>query len=203
MRKRKFGRLIPASTMVCAVLALILCGAGPAQAAGNAISFFFGVYTKGFWAQSFNINEVGYEPNFVFALISEKELISTSWGLRVGDESGIAIRFGRDFSIETWHGMTVSFEAMLVGGISVTPKLVLGFSNTTNPIGMEIQRELDAVEGDVDRLIYLGSELGRSIDTIPEIEVFYRLHHRSGAAHFWGNVAAGHNANGVGLRIRY
>ena len=175
----------------------------PATLPRNSLAVYVGVYTTSFWLRSFSINEVGYEPNFVIAIISTRDLITTSWGLRIGHESGIALRFGREFSIETWRGMTMSFSSELIGGTIVTPRLVLGMSSISNPIGVEVEREAAVEGGDVDRLVYLGSELARSLVALPNLEVFYRLHHRSGAAHFWGNVAAGHNANGVGFRIWY
>ena len=169
----------------------------------NSLAVFVGVYTTGYWAQSFSINSVGYEPNYVVAIISSHDFLVTPWGLRIGHESGIAIRFGRDFSVEVWRGFTISFSAVLENNTIVTPRLVLGISSVSNPIGVEVEREAEVENGDVNRLIYLGSELARSTAAIPALEVFYRLHHRSGAAHFWGNVAAGHNASGVGLRIWY
>lgn len=169
----------------------------------NSLAVFVGVYTTSYWARSFSINTVGYEPNYVIAIVSSKDLIATPWGLRIGHESGIAIRFGSGFSVEIWRGFTVSFSAELVGGTVVTPRLVLGLSSVSNPIGIEVEREAEAENGDVARLVYLGSELARSLTSLPFVEIFYRLHHRSGAIGFWGNVAAGHNANGVGIRIWY
>ena len=169
----------------------------------NSLAIFAGIYTTGYWGRSFSANEVGYEPNYVVAIISSRDLIVTSWGLRIGHESGIALRFGREISFEMWRGLTISYGARLLGGLVVTPRFIVGLSTISNAIGIEIDRELEILSGDVDRLIYLGSEVARSLEAIPDIEVFYRLHHRSGAAHFWGNVAAGHNATGIGIRIRY
>lgn len=169
----------------------------------NSIAVFVGVYTTSYWARSFSVSSVGYEPNYVVAIVSSKDLIATPWGLRVGHESGIAIRFGRGFSVEIWRGFTVSFSAELLGGTIVTPRLVIGLSSVSNPTGIEVEREAEAENGDVARLVYLGSELARSLISVPFVEIFYRLHHRSGAVQFWGNVAAGHNANGVGFRIWY
>jgi hypothetical protein len=169
----------------------------------NSVAVFFGVYDTSFWARSFSVANVGYEPNFIVALISERTLLSTSWGLRIGHESGIALRFGREFSFEIWRGITISFRARLLGGTIVTPRIVIGLSSISNPIGVERDRENEVPNGDVNRLVYLGSELARSLEALPYVEVFYRLHHRSGALGFWGNVAAGHNANGVGIRFWY
>lgn len=203
MGQRRTGRHIAAALLAIALLAPFLAAPAAAAQPRNGLSFFVGVYTTSFWARSFSVNNVGYEPNFVVAIISERDLLSTSWGLRIGHESGMALRFGREFSFETWRGMTISFGAILKTGVVLTPKMVLGLSNISNPIGMEIERELEAADGDVNRLIYLGSEVSQSFPEVPEIEIFYRLHHRSGALGFWGNVAAGHNANGVGIRLRY
>src|SRR5688500_5584631 len=107
----------------------------------NSLTAIAGVYNTSFWARSFNINEVGYEPNFVLGLISAKVLFVTAWGLRVGHVSGIAIRFGSDFSIEMWQGLTISFSARLIGGRVVQEKLGLGLTTVTDPIGVEVERE--------------------------------------------------------------
>lgn len=169
----------------------------------NSFSLMVGLYTTSFWARSFSVNEVGYEPNFVIALISGRDLITTPVGLRVGHESGIALRFGKDFSIEMWRAVTVSFGARLIGRIMVTPQLALGLSSVSNLIGVEVAREAAVENGDMSRLVYNGSQLAWLFENIPFIEFFYRLHHRSGALGFWGNVPDGHNANSIGFQIRY
>lgn len=173
----------------------------------DSLSIFAGVFTTDFWGRSFSFADVAYEPNFIVGLLSGTDLLRTSWGLTIGHESGVALRFGTTLSLEIWRGLTISFGARQIGGWVLTPELVLGLSSISNAIGLEIERELETIApgaiGDVDRLIYLGSEVGLSLEALPEAEVFYRLHHRSGAIGFWGNVAADHNANVVGLRLRY
>jgi hypothetical protein len=178
--------------------------ATPAPVIGrNSFSLMVGLYTTSFWARSFSINEVGYEPNFVIALISGRDLVTTPVGFRVGHESGIALRFGQDFSIEMWRAVTVSFGARLIGRIMVTPQFALGLSSVSNLIGVEVAREAAVEDGDMSRLVYNGSQLAWLFETIPFVEFFYRLHHRSGALGFWGNVPDGHNANSIGFQIRY
>ncbi|MCW5716238.1 MAG: hypothetical protein KIS68_00250 [Bauldia sp.] len=178
--------------------------ADPAPVIGrNSFSLMVGLYTTSFWARSFSVNEVGYEPNFVIALISGRDLITTPIGFRVGHESGIALRFGQDFSVEMWRAVTFSFGARLLGRVMVTPQFALGLSSVSNLIGVERPREAAEEDGDMSRLIYNGSQLAWLLEAIPFIEVFYRLHHRSGALGFWGNVPDGHNANAVGFQIRY
>ena len=169
----------------------------------NSLSVIAGVYNTSFWARSFNANAVGYEPNFVLALISGRDILVTSWGLRIGHESGIAIRFGTDFSIEMWRGVTISFSARMIGGRVVQAKLVLGLSTVTNPIGVEVERGAAVQNGDMNRLVYLGSQLSTYWERLPYAEAIYRLHHRSGALGFWGNVPDGHNAPTIGFTIRY
>lgn len=169
----------------------------------NSLSLMVGVYTTSFWARSFSVGNVGYEPNFVLAVISGRDLLTTSWGLRIGHESGLAIRFGADFSVEMWQGLTVSFGARLLGGMRLTPELVLGLSTITNPIGVEVPREGEVENGDMDRLVYLGSHLAYMFEAFPYVSAFYRLHHRSGALGFWGNLPDGHNANSIGFTLRY
>jgi hypothetical protein len=178
--------------------------AGPAPViARNSLSLMVGFYTTSFWAKSFSIDDVGYEPNFIIALISGRDLVTTPIGFRIGVESGIGLRFGQDFSVEMWRAVTVSFGARLLGRVMVTPQLALGLSSVSNLIGIERQREAAVANGDMSRLIYNGSQLAYLIETLPFVEFFYRLHHRSGALGFWGNVPDGHNANSIGFQIRY
>lgn len=169
----------------------------------NSLSVIAGVYNTSFWARSFNANAVGFEPNFVLGLISARDILVTSWGLRIGHESGIALRFGADFSIEMWRGVTISFSARLIGGRVVQAKIVLGLSTVTNPIGVEVEREAAVENGDMNRLVYLGSQIATYWERLPYAEAIYRLHHRSGALGFWGNLPDGHNAPTVGFTIRY
>lgn len=169
----------------------------------NSVALYLGVFDTSFWARSFSVGNVGYEPNFIAAIISERDLLVTNWGLRIGHESGIALRFGREFSVEMWRGITISFRARLLNGTIVTPRIVLGLSSISNLVGVEFERQAEEPDGDVLRLVYLGSELAQSLEAFPYVEVFYRLHHRSGALGLWGNVAADHNANGVGIRLWY
>ena len=102
-----------------------------------------------------------------------------------------------------WRAVTVSFGARLIGRIMVTPQLALGLSSVSNLIGVEVAREAAVENGDMSRLVYNGSQLAWLFENIPFIEFFYRLHHRSGALGFWGNVPDGHNANSIGFQIRY
>lgn len=199
-----------------AILVLALAAARPASADGdaqpvaaappvptNSVTIIFGVFTNDYWARSFRVREIGYEPNFVVAVISGRELLVTGWGLRIGHESGVAVRFGADFSIELWRGVTVSFAVRLPGGRVFAPKIILGLSSVTNPIGVEVGREAQVVNGDMDRLVYQGTQFGYYLENAPFGEIVYRLHHRSGALGMWGNVPDGHNANVVGLSIFY
>lgn len=172
----------------------------------NSLALIAGVYTRAYWGQSFSVADVGYEPNFVLGLISGTDIVRTSWGLTIGHESGIALRFGTTISFEMWRGITVSFGSREIGGWVLTPKVILGLSTIANMIGVEAERELEALMGgvgDSDRLIYLGSEVAESREALPDVEVFYRLHHRSGLLGLWGNVEADHNANAVGIRLYY
>jgi hypothetical protein len=175
----------------------------PPQIPPNSLTIMAGVYTTSFWARSFRVNNIGYEPNFILALISGRDLVTTSWGLRIGHESGIALRFGADFSFEMWRAVTISIGTRLIGGIQLTPTVALGLSTISNLIGVEVAREAAVEDGDFARLVYSGSQVSYLLERFPFAEVFYRLHHRSGVLGFWGNVPDGHNANSVGITFRY
>ena len=77
-----------------------------------------------------------------------------------------------------------------------------GVSAISKSVGIEAQREAD-VHGNATLLGYLGPELAFSLLPYPNLEVVYRLQHRSGALGRIGNMWEGANANVFGLRYRF
>jgi hypothetical protein len=57
--------------------------------------------------------------------------------------------------------------------------------------------------GDATLLFYLAPELNFSLAAYPNAELFWRLHHRSGAWETLGDMDGAANANVVGARVGF
>jgi hypothetical protein len=75
-----------------------------------------------------------------------------------------------------------------------------GFSAVTNAMpGREGSNESER-NGDATLLFYLGPELNLSLVSRPNVEIFWRLHHRSGAWGTLGDMHGAANVQTVGLK---
>lgn len=120
-----------------------------------------------------------------------------------GGEVGVASRFGEGHSVEVWGGPTARYDGLVLARtLRVSPGITVGLSGVTNTMGVENERERSN-DGDGSLLFYLGPEVAVSVAGRPNIELFYRLHHRSGAGGRLGGLKEGYNANVVGLRCRF
>jgi hypothetical protein len=82
--------------------------------------------------------------------------------------------------------------------LRITPALTFGASAVTDTMGVEAEREAgDGLPGDL--LFYLSPEISVSAADHPETEMFWRLHHRSGA---WNTFGGGGSANATMIGIR-
>ncbi len=176
---------------------------GPSNPLPNAVFAFGGRYTTGNMGQSLNVFNVGYEDNGIAAVGFQHFLPWRGWGFSVGGEAGVGARFGEDFSGELWGGVVFRHVGVtLFDALTVSPAFTAGFSAVTKAMGVEAKREISH-GGDATFLGYLGVEVDVSSPRWPNGEVFWRLHHRSGAFGTFGNMGEGANANVVGLRRRF
>ena len=137
----------------------------------------------------------------------------------LGGEFGVADRFGHYLvccgdklstqtvtssnirhSGELWFGPTIRYDSfVLFDQLRITPGVTAGFSLTTNSIGVERGKEIER-NGNARFLFYFGPELAFSTASMPNLELIFRLHHRSGLLGILGHIHEGYNANVVGLR---
>ncbi|HUO53381.1 MAG TPA: hypothetical protein VMU18_01475 [Rhodoblastus sp.] len=160
--------------------------------------------------------------NSIFGLAYDRDLIGLGHGLFLGAEIGAADRVGPYAeccqpivtsqgvlnSFEFWSGLqfraagVLLFDLVRVGGA-----VTFGLSAVTDSIGRERNREL-TTGADPALLYYFGPEIDFSTPSLPHIELFVRLQHRSGGAALGilpalGHMQEGYNADVVGLRYRF
>lgn len=155
--------------------------------------------------------------NYVVGVAYQHEFVDIGSGFVLGGEIGIADRFGHyvvccqpliessdtRHSGELWFGPTLRYESIILfNQLRIVPGITVGFSLTNDSIGREREREI-AYNGSAHFLAYLGTELAFSTVSMPQLELVFRLHHRSGAGGLLGHLREGYNANVAGLRYRF
>jgi len=126
-----------------------------------------------------------------------------SRGFQWGWELGIAQRFSNAYTLEFFGGPTIRHRGLTIADrITVSPSVTGGFSAVTASIGEERAREANH-QGDGWFLFYLGGEIDVASTAHPNVEIFYRIHHRSGASGTLGRLYEGYNASVFGVRYRY
>ena len=163
--------------------------------------------------------ESPYYDNYIVGAVYQRRFRELGHRFVLGGEIGIADRFGHYLvccgsklitqtvtssdirhSGELWFGPTIRYDSwVLFDKLRITPGLTAGFSLTTNSIGVERAKEIER-NGSARFLFYLGPEVAFSYASMPNVELVFRLHHRSGALGLLGHLNDGYNANVVGLR---
>lgn len=201
--------------MRSAATLLLLCGLAlpfsPAAAfdlraprAPQAVFGFGGVMTEEDMGRSANPLTVDYERRTVLGGGYQHFLHETPRGLQLGMEVGAAVRAIAGLTAELWAGPVLRHEGIvLFDTLRVAPSFTAALSAVSDAHpGRE--RELEArSDGNAHLLFYLGPEISLSRADAPEVEAFWRLHHRSGANGTLGDMRGAMNANVVGLRWRY
>src|SRR5690606_7626497 len=100
---------------------------------------------------------------------------------KVGLEVGAAIRTGVETTGELWGGVVGRYDGWVIeDSLRISPSLTFGISTVTGTMGAEARREqADGLPGDI--LFYLSPEISFASMDNPQSEVYWRLHHRSGA----------------------
>jgi hypothetical protein len=106
-------------------------------------------------------------------------------------------------SPELGAGLNVRYTALVfLNSIRIIPAITVGFSAINKPVRFEARREADA-QGDARLPSYSGPELAVSFVNFPNLELVYRLQHRSGANGTFGKMGEVANANVLGIRFRF
>lgn len=134
-------------------------------------------------------------------------------GFQAGLDGGLSVRHDGDrygpagTSVEGWFGPTIRHSGIPLGPILLRPAVTVGLSVVSDSFGLERQRELEE-GGDASVLYYAGLELGFALKAYPNVDLVYRLHHRSGASQVdylpeIGNIGDTMNAQTIGVRYHF
>ena len=186
-----------------------LCAAGATQAQDvprfdSNVFFFGGRFTEEYFEFSFNPVAVNYEDNFIVGGGYQHFFFDAPLGIRLGAEVGTALRFGdSDPSGEIWAGVVARRDGLFEADhFVVNAAVTVGLSTTTGTVGIERDREIDE-DGDSSLLWYLGPEISITPRANPNLDIFWRLQHRSGGWESLGHMHDGANANTVGVRWKF
>lgn len=167
----------------------------------NAVFVFGGRYYEETFFTGARPWGVNYENNYVLGGGYQHFWLTHPTGLRIGGEVGAAIRGGDSFSAEAWAGVVARYDGLVIGDtVRISPAVTFGLTAETAPVGIEV---LNRGDGDSTLLFYIGPEINVSLVDHPDTEVFWRIHHRSGAWGTLGNMADGANATSFGVRWKF
>jgi hypothetical protein len=189
------------------VIALLTLAAGdPTRASEvlfrkDSIFFFGGVHSTGNLGQSLNPFD-RHDDSYLVGAAYARDLVPLGAHLVLGGEIGAAARFGNRGSAEFWGGPSMRLHPIPIGDtIAIAPALVVGLSAVTEPNDIERRREIQR-NGNATLLFYLAPEIALLIKQWPNLEIVYRLHHRSGLLGTLGHLEEGSNAHVLGVRWR-
>lgn len=167
----------------------------------DSIFLFGGIHSTGNLGQSLNPFD-RHDDSYLAGAAYARDFVPLGSHVLLGGEIGAAARFGNRGSAEFWAGPGVRLRPIPIGeAIAIAPAVVVGLSAVTRPNDIERQREI-ARNGDATLLFYLAPEVALLIKQWPNIEVVYRLHHRSGLYGTLGRLEEGSNAHVLGVRWR-
>lgn len=168
----------------------------------QAVFGFAGAMTKRDMFYSANPFGVDYEKQAVLGL--GYQMFPYKLGkVRMGLEVGVAGRFSARRSAEMWTGGVIRYDQFIVGNtLHISPSFTAGLSRVTRSHGREREQEV-RYRGNARNQFYLGPEISASLKRDAQVEVFWRLHHRSGAGKTLGNMKGASNANVLGIRYKF
>lgn len=144
-----------------------------------------------------------YEDNIVVGG-GYQRFFYESLNISIGVEAGLAGRFGDKNSAEVWGGVVGRYDGfVLFETLKIAPAFTFGLSAVTGTMAGREERLEAESGGDATLLFYLGPELNFSLAAYPNAELFWRIHHRSGALGTLGDMDGAANANVVGARIGF
>ncbi len=167
----------------------------------DSIFLFGGIHSTGNLGRSLN-PFARHDDSYLVGAAFARDFLPLGTHIVVGGEIGAAARFGNRASAEFWGGPNVRLRPLPIGeALAVVPGVVVGLSVVTKPTDIERQREI-ARNGDATLLFYLAPEVALLIRQWPNLEIVYRVHHRSGLFGTLGRLEEGSNAHVLGVRWR-
>ncbi|MGB3025389.1 hypothetical protein [Paradevosia shaoguanensis] len=164
---------------------------------------FGGRYYSEYIENGINPFKPAYENNYIVGAGYQRFLPGSWHYWRLGLEVGLAARLGDSTSAEMWAGAVARFDGIVLGPVRISPALTLGVSAESGMVGIEAVHAQEVGGGDPALLFYMAPEINVSWTDNPNLEVFWRLQHRSGAWNTLGNMRDGANATTVGLRWKF
>lgn len=165
---------------------------------------FGGLFSSESVGETFNVIGTDYQDAYILGGGVQKFVYGQDNGLKLGIEAGASLRKGPDVSGEVWAGAVIRADGFVHNDtVKVSASVTGGFSATSSPLDVEIDREISRGGGDSSFLFYMAPELSLSFNSNPNVEIFYRLQHRSGGWETLGGMGEGSNANTVGLRYHF
>ena len=144
-----------------------------------------------------------YRDDHLVALAFSREVAQAFRGrLRFEPEVGVGRRFGEQDETEIWGALFVRYRGFPWDDVVVTSvALSTGLNYATDISEMERDRARDD-EG--SRLMHFFSpEVTFALPSRPEVELLFRMHHRSGVFGVVSDAWGGAQYGTVGLRVRF
>lgn len=207
------GRALLAGT---AVLWCLLCGAAPARAFGGLLAPCEGdcavaVYGGHYVDDSMN-DILVLDPTFptdwhftgdgIVAAAVSREWLNYGDRFLIEPELGIGRRFGEQDETELWGALFFRYRGFPWDRwVTTSVAISTGMNYATGTSEQEIARNQND-EGS-RWLHFLSPEITFALPSRPDIELMFRLHHRSG---IFGAINGAHGGNQygtVGLRLRF
>ncbi|WP_196258356.1 hypothetical protein [Pelagibacterium limicola] len=179
---------------------LAMPAAAQDAALGDRNVFFFGgLMGEGYMHELLNPFAATYEDIGIMGAGYQQFFAEPMENFRVGLEIGAAIRAGANTTGEMWGGVVGRYDGFTSEtGLRITPALTFGVSVVDNTAGVEARRAAEqGYPGEI--LFYLSPEISVSTVDNPDTEIFWRLHHRSGA---WNVLGGGGSANATTIGFR-
>lgn len=168
----------------------------------QAVFGFGGIFTNENMGRSLRPLRTTYEEN-VLAGIGYQRFVFEREAVSLGFEAGGSLRAGGGVTGEVWSGAVARYDGLpTVAGLRLSPAFTFGLTAVSAPHRGREQMLEERYDGDATLLFYLGPEINLSHSSSGH-EVFWRLHHRSGAWRTLGNMKGAMNANVVGIRLSF
>lgn len=180
------------------LIALPACAQTAEQSPDRNVFVLGGRMASGYMHDMLIPFTVPYEDTVILGIGYQQFFAQPRDDVRIGLEVGAAARIGTQSSGELWGGVVGRYDGWAINGVRISPSLTFGVSVVDQTVGVEAERAVrDGYPGNI--LFYLSPELSVSTEDNPDTEVFWRIHHRSGA---WNSFGGGGTANATTVGIR-
>ena len=142
-----------------------------------------------------------YRDDYLIATTVARN-VGRAWRLTFEPEAGIGQRFGKQDETEFWGAFFIRYHGFPWDRYLVTTFAIsTGLSWVTGISEIEKERARD---GEGSQLMhYFAPEVTFALPSHPDVELMFRIHHRSGVFGIVSNSWGGAQYGTVGLRVRF